>query len=230
MDPAEPEPRVALPLAATAALAAVKLWAATLTGSSALFAEAVRSLADFSSQMLMLNGVPRPGEPPGGRDVAFWALVAPVLLYALAAGVVAYEGIDRLARPRPVTEAPLAYGVLAISLAFQAALAWSTRPTAGNLVGMSQRVASTIGVLVAAIALAGFAAGERGGVPEAEGVATMLVGLGLLLIAALLALAVRHLLAASPAPAAQAEPAPPTPAVQGVETSSLHRRRKRRRQ
>lgn len=236
MNEREPQNHLALPLGASVALAALKLWAATLTNSSALLAEGIRSLVDVSSRTLMLNGLSRPAatSPPSSRDadLAFWALVVPVLLYALAAGVSIYEGVDRLNRPRGLAEAPLGYAVLALSLALQAGLAWALRPHAGGPAGLAVAIQTTIGVLCAAVSLAGFAGAHLGGLPDADAVGAIAVGLGLALIAALLAIELRKLLLRLWPAAATADPPPASsalPDATDAAPAALTRRIKRRR-
>lgn len=201
MSPAAPEQNIALPLAVNAALSAAKLWAAMVTGSSALLAEAVRSLSDVSSQGLMLAGLSRAAGSgrPRSSDRSFWTFVVAILLYALAAGIATYEGIDRLNRPRLVADASLAHAVLAGALVIQAALAWAAarKPPAEDI-ALALRIESVVGLLCAIVAMAGALASDLGEVPAADGIAAIMIGALLAITAALMALEVRTRLTVMP--------------------------------
>lgn len=112
-------------LAANLAIAAAKGVAAALTGSAGMFAEAVHSGVDSGNEWLLLLGWRRSRRPPDdlhpfgyGKELYFWALLVAILIFALGAGLSFYEGISRLARPRPATDFLWAYIVLGVAAAF----------------------------------------------------------------------------------------------------------------
>lgn len=118
-------------LAGNGCIAVVKLMAAAWTGSAAMLAEAVHSIADTANQGLLLLGlrrarrVPDANHPFGyGMEVYFWAFVVAILLFSLGAGVAIYEGIDKLQRPHPISYPLVNFAVLGVALVFEAGSAW----------------------------------------------------------------------------------------------------------
>ncbi len=112
-------------------IAVTKFVAATLTGSSAMFSEAVHSLVDTGNQALMLYGIKRSRRPADarhpfgyGRELYFWAFIVAILLFSTGAGVSVYEGIHKILDPQPVTDAYLNYIVLGLAMVFEGAAFW----------------------------------------------------------------------------------------------------------
>lgn len=97
-----------------------------ITGSGALFAEAIHSLADVGNQALLLLGIVRSGKGPTkkyqyghGRERFVWALISAVGIFFLGCGVTLAHGIDSLISPHPdseLTNLNWAIGVLVVSL------------------------------------------------------------------------------------------------------------------
>ena len=115
-------------LAGNILVAASKFVAAAITGSAAMLSEAVHSLVDTVNELLLLYGIARSERPadrihPFGyaRELYFWSFVVALLIFALGAGVSAYEGVDRLLHPVPIERPAIIFGVLAASLAFEGA-------------------------------------------------------------------------------------------------------------
>jgi cation diffusion facilitator family transporter len=109
-------------------VSAAKFVAAALTGSAAMLSEAVHSLVDTINELLLLYGIAQSSRPadrehPLGyaREVYFWSFVVALLIFALGAGVSAYEGIQRLVDPQPIERPIVAYVVLALSMVFEGA-------------------------------------------------------------------------------------------------------------
>jgi cation diffusion facilitator family transporter len=91
-----------------------KFVAATLSGSAAMLAESVHSLADTANQALLLLGahLGRKSDPvrhPLGRarEVYFWAFVVAMMLFLLGGLFAVYEGIHKLVSPPGPPTAPL---------------------------------------------------------------------------------------------------------------------------
>jgi cation diffusion facilitator family transporter len=117
-------------LLGNAAIAVTKFVAASITGSSAMFAEAVHSVVDTGNQMLLLLGMHRAARPADarhpfgyGKEIYFWAFVVAILLFGLGAGISFYEGIHKIRAPEPIRDAVWNYAVLAVAMLFEAG-AW----------------------------------------------------------------------------------------------------------
>jgi divalent metal cation (Fe/Co/Zn/Cd) transporter len=96
-------------LAADVGVAGAMLAAAAVTGSSALFAGSVQSVAGTGSDVLQAAA-----ERRGGRSAWFWALFGAIGLFAVGAALAIWQGIHELLHPTPVSSFALAYGVLAV--------------------------------------------------------------------------------------------------------------------
>ena len=115
-------------LAGNVLVAAAKFAAAAVSGSAAMLSEAVHSLVDTVNELLLLYGIARSLRPADrvhpmgyGRELYFWSFVVALLIFALGAGVSAYEGVDHLLHPVPLEQPIVIYVVLAVSLAFESA-------------------------------------------------------------------------------------------------------------
>jgi divalent metal cation (Fe/Co/Zn/Cd) transporter len=97
-------------LAADVGVAGAKLAAAAVTGSSALFAGTVQSVAGTGSDVLQAAAQSR-----GGRSAWFWALFGAIGLFAVGAALAVWQGIHELLHPTRVSSFALAYGVLAVA-------------------------------------------------------------------------------------------------------------------
>jgi cation diffusion facilitator family transporter len=115
-------------LAGNMLVAASKFVAAAISGSAAMLSEAVHSLVDTLNELLLLYGIARSSRPADrvhplgyGRELYFWSFVVALLIFALGAGVSAYEGVDRLRHPAAIERPVVVFVVLAVSLAFESA-------------------------------------------------------------------------------------------------------------
>jgi cation diffusion facilitator family transporter len=124
---ADPRRTVKTALLANAGIACAKLVAAALSGSAAMLAEGVHSVADTANQALLLVGMRRAARPatalhPFGmhRESYFWAFIVSLLLFFLGGVFAIREGIHKLVlhhAPPGSTLAPLI--VLGISAALE---------------------------------------------------------------------------------------------------------------
>jgi cation diffusion facilitator family transporter len=197
-------------LAGNVLVAAAKFVAAAVTGSAAMLSEAVHSLVDTINELLLLYGMARSKRPadkehPLGyaRELYFWSFVVALLIFAVGAGVSAYQGIQRLLEPQPIERPLVIYLVLAASLLFEGGswlvgarafkkakrnLGWweafrqSKDPPA--FIVVFEDTAAVAGILVAA---AGTTAAIFTGDTRWDGVASLLIALILAGVAALLA-------------------------------------------
>jgi cation diffusion facilitator family transporter len=112
-----------LALGANFAIFVAKLVAAIFTGSGAMLAEAVHSLADCGNQGLLLVGIKQAKRPPSadyplgwGRAMYFWSFLVAMLLFSVGGMFSLYEGIHKLSHPEPLSWPWLAVGVLVFSI------------------------------------------------------------------------------------------------------------------
>ncbi len=110
---------ILLALGANFAIFLGKLVAALVTGSGAMLAEAVHSLADCGNQGLLLLGMRQAERPPSddyplgwGRAPYFWSFLVAILLFSVGGMFSIYEGIHKLSHPEPLKWPWLAIGVL----------------------------------------------------------------------------------------------------------------------
>ncbi|MDE1894713.1 MAG: cation diffusion facilitator family transporter [Pseudomonadota bacterium] len=120
---ANPIKAILLALGANFAIFVTKLAAAMVTGSGAMLAEAVHSLADCGNQGLLLLGVRQARRPPSddyplgwGRAMYFWSFLVAILLFSVGGLFSIYEGVHKLGHPEPLKWPWLALGVLFFGL------------------------------------------------------------------------------------------------------------------
>jgi cation diffusion facilitator family transporter len=113
-------------LAGNCLIAVTKLIAAMMTGSSAMFSEAIHSAADTGNEILLLYGLRRAKMPADkefpfghGKEIYFWSFVVAIVLFAGGAGLSLYKGIDQLVSPVPVRHSYVNYGVIGLALVFE---------------------------------------------------------------------------------------------------------------
>jgi cation diffusion facilitator family transporter len=211
-------------LAANGLIAVAKFAAAAVTGSAAMLAEAIHSLADTANQGLLLLGIKRAARPPDAahpfghaRELYFWAFVVAILLFSLGSGVAIYEGVTKLRNPHPIEHAYIVYLVLGVAMVFEGistAVALkefnATRTDEGVLGALRsskdpalytvllEDVAALVGLVVA---MAGVAAADFLGWTTADAIASIIIGLILGGVAAFMSIETKSLLigeAASP--------------------------------
>ncbi len=197
-------------LAGNSVIAAIKFAAAAFTGSSAMLSEAVHSVVDTGNQWLLLHGMRRAARPADaehpfgyGMEIYFWTFVVAILIFAVGAGVAIYEGVTQLLDPHAITAPHVSYAVLAAAMVFEAGAWWIAfrefRKAKGSLDYLTALRASkdpaiftvlledSAAILGLMVALAGTALSVTLDVPEIDGVASILIGLVLAAVAALLA-------------------------------------------
>ena len=124
---------ILLALAANAGIAITKFAAAAISGSTAMLAEAIHSVADTGNQLFLLRGdaVSRykadVTHPFGrGKSMYFWSFMVAVLLFVGGAVIAIFNGWQRVQNP-DVHEGDgliLSLVVLAIAAAFEIFVAW----------------------------------------------------------------------------------------------------------
>ena len=93
-------------LGANAGIAVTKFGAAAYTGSGAMLAEAIHSVADTANQLLLLLGLKRAGAAPSAehplgyhRVTYFYGMMVALLLFFVGGLFSIYEGWHRLTSP-----------------------------------------------------------------------------------------------------------------------------------
>ena len=214
---AESSKVLVIALAANVGIAVAKFVAAAITGSSAMLTEGVHSLVDSTNQLLLMYGQKRAAKPadeahPGGygRELYFWSFVVALLVFALGAGVSLYEGVIHFLSPEPAVSPLIAYGVLAVAFVLEggstvAAFREFDRASGGKnwwdalvaskdaatVIVLLENGAAMAGILLAAF---GLALSQLTGDPRFDGIASILIGLLLGLVAIFLAREAKGLL------------------------------------
>ena len=112
-------------------IAVTKFIAASYTGSSAMFSEAVHSVVDSGNQLLLLYGVKRSKRPADskhpfgyGKELYFWSFVVAILIFSIGSGISFYEGFHKLHSPEPVSNPMINFIVLGFAVIFESWTCW----------------------------------------------------------------------------------------------------------
>jgi cation diffusion facilitator family transporter len=198
-------------------IAITKFGAASFTGSSAMFSEAIHSLVDTGNQGLLLYGMIKAQTPADerhpfgyGREIYFWAFIVAMLIFAVGGGVSVYEGIHKIQHPKIITNPMVNYIVLGLAIVFEGcatffayrefnrtrgdkpyirALRSSKDPAIFTV--LMEDTAAIIGLVVA---LVGVALAGALDMPVLDGVASVIIGVILICTAIFLALESKALL------------------------------------
>jgi cation diffusion facilitator family transporter len=207
-------------LIGNSAIAIMKFIVAVISGSAAMLAEGFHSAADSGNQIMLLIGHSRAQKPPDdkhpfgyGKELYFWAFVVAVSIFFVGAALSIYEGINKLIHPEPVKSVILPLVVLGLAMIFEAYPWWiafsearkiktgkgftsfmdmavrSKNPTV--LVVLFEDTAALIGLLVAAI---GVTLAYTTKMSIFDAIASILIGVVLLVLALFLARETKELL------------------------------------
>ncbi|WP_347557461.1 cation diffusion facilitator family transporter [Robbsia sp. KACC 23696] len=115
-----------LALGANALISVCKFGAAAFTGSGAMLAEAIHSLADCANQLLLLVGLRHAKEPSSelhplgnARVSYFYSMIVALMLFFIGGVFSVYEGVHRLAHHEPLSYPYVAIIVLLVSLVLE---------------------------------------------------------------------------------------------------------------
>ena len=118
-------------LIGNAMIAVTKFAAAIHTGSSAMMSEGIHSLVDTGNQLLLLYGIKRANIPASsafpfghGKEIYFWSFVVAMLIFALGGAVSIYKGWTHLAHPTSIDNLFINYAVLGFALVFEGVALW----------------------------------------------------------------------------------------------------------
>ena len=197
-------------LAANLGIGVAKFVAAGMTGSSSMLTEGFHSVVDSGNQVLLLYGQKKAKRPADeahpfgyGRELYFWAFVVAILIFAVGACISIYEGWRHIQHPEPLSSPTINYVVLAISFLLEGS-SWTlavrefsaskgregwwrairrSKDPAGFIV-LFEDSAALAGLVIAGI---GIWASHAFNDPRIDGVASILIGMILGLVAMLLA-------------------------------------------
>src|SRR3954463_13468684 len=115
-------------LAANTAIAIAKGVAAALTGSPALLAETLHTVADAGNEVFLFIAVRRSRRAPDathpfgyGPERYFWALLAAVGMFVIGGALSIWEGVNALIEPRALEAFWVGGAVLRVALALAGA-------------------------------------------------------------------------------------------------------------
>jgi cation diffusion facilitator family transporter len=203
---------VLLALGANVMIAVAKAVAGMLTGSAALLSEAAHSVADCGTELFLLTALHRSAKPADrhhpfgyGKERYFWSLLAAVSIFTAGALFALYQGVHTLTgHPEDHRNVAVGYGVLAACAVLESiSLTQAIRQVRGEqardqlpLVQYLRRSddptvktvlyedsAAIVGLL---LAFGGLGLTQLTGSLMWDGIASLLVGLLLVLVAYLL--------------------------------------------
>jgi cation diffusion facilitator family transporter len=216
-------------LGANLTIAVTKGVAAFITGSGAMLAETVHSLADCGNQLLLLLGLrqartpPSPDYPLGyGKAIYFWSFLVAVMLFSVGGMFSIYEGIHKLQHPEPLKQWWWAVGVLVVSIIAESVsmraclvevnkargsrslVRWFRQSRQAELIVIfGEDLAALVGLVLALIAIV---AAVLTGKPMWDALGTLAIGILLIVIAVFIAIEVKAMLIGQSAdPAVTAE-------------------------
>jgi cation diffusion facilitator family transporter len=194
--------------AANVVIAVTKLFAGLIAGSSAMLAEAAHSLADTLNQGFLLASLGRSTRPADhrhpfgyGKERYFWSLIAAVGIFVAGACYSIFEGINEIVSPGEHGDATVAFIVLGIAFVAEGLslvrATYQVRKEAAerdrDMLEHVQRTPDTTlkaavledstAVVGLALATAGLTLREVTGSSVWDGVASILIGVLLVLVA-----------------------------------------------
>lgn len=204
-------------LAANVLIAITKFIAGVIGRSGSMIAEGIHSLVDTANELLLLFGLYRSRKPPDalhpfgyGKELYFWSFIVSIMIFGLGGGVSIYQGIIHLINPLPPGDPTISYIVLALSVVFEGislivaikafnqikgdssfwdAIVKSKDPT--TFLVMFEDGAAVLGLLIVLICLI---IDHALNLPWLDGLASILVGLLLVVVSSILARESRSLL------------------------------------
>ncbi|MGY1741283.1 MULTISPECIES: cation diffusion facilitator family transporter [unclassified Blastococcus] len=193
-------------------IAIAKLVGGLISHSSAMLSEAAHSLADTITEVLLFVALKRGDRAPDrrhpvgyGRETYFWALLACLATFTLGAGFSFYQGVETILEGEEQGDPRVAYVVLGVSFLLEgaswlkavrqvrgAARRWGTTPrrylaeTSDTTVKAVtfEDSAALVGLVLAAL---GLFLEQVTGDPLWDGIAAILIGVLLLVVAGALA-------------------------------------------
>jgi cation diffusion facilitator family transporter len=201
-------------------IAIFKLVAALFSRSSSMLAESYHSMSDTLNQVLLLYGLKRSQREPDewhrfgyGKEQFFWSFMVAIILFGIAGTLSVREGYHKFLHPEPISHIGLAYLAIAVGLIFEGyafsiairsirsemkteqhrnlleAIKQSKDPT--TLTVLFEDVIALSGLLIAAVAITLV---HFTGILILDAIASILIGVLLMVFALILALETKNLL------------------------------------
>lgn len=192
------------------AIAITKFIAASITGSSAMISEGIHSVVDTGDQLVLLLGLHKSKKPADdshpfgyGQELYFWTFIVAILIFAIGGGMSIYEGITHLINPSPLEDPIWNYVVLGIAIILEG-FSWTVAlreflPTKGKQ-NLWQAIKSskdptvftvlfedTAAILGLLVALIGIFLGHLFNNVYFDGIASIIIGVILAIVAVVLA-------------------------------------------
>ncbi len=175
------------------------------------------SSVDTGNQILLLFGLKQAKKPPDekypfghGKEVYFWSFVVALLIFAVGAGLSIYKGVEHIKHPREITDIFWNYLVLGMAMLIEGHVffvavkefnkyrgesgyleAIQKGKDPGMFVVLLEDAAAMTGL---AVAMVGITVSEVTGSYVFDGIASVIIGLILALVAVLLAVETKGLL------------------------------------
>jgi cation diffusion facilitator family transporter len=204
-------------LGANFTIFATKGVAAFITGSGAMLAETVHSLADCGNQLLLLLGMRQARTPPSadyplgyGKAIYFWSFLVAVMLFSVGGMFSVYEGIHKLQHPEPLKQWWWAVGVLVVSIVAESVsmraclvevakargsrslVRWFRESRQAELIVIfGEDLAALIGLVLALLAIVLAVVTDN---PAWDAIGTLAIGLLLIVVAIFIAIEVKAML------------------------------------
>lgn len=204
-------------LVANLLIAVTKFIAGILGRSGSMISEGIHSVVDTANELLLLFGLYRSKKEPDalhpfgyGKELYFWSFIVSILIFGLGGGISIYQGIIHIMHPEPLGDPKMSYIILVLSVLFEGTsliiaiksfnsirgdLSWwdaiiKSKDPSSFLI-LFEDSAAVIGLLIVGICLY---LNQRLQMPVLDGVASLLVGLVLVAVSAILARESRSLL------------------------------------
>ncbi len=204
-------------LGANFAIFIAKGFAAFMTGSSAMLAEAVHSLADCGNQGLLLLGMKQSAKPASpdyplgyGKAIYFWSFLVALILFSVGGMFSIYEGMHKLHATEPLQNwwwavGVLTFGIIAESISMRACLVEVNKSRGGRslwrwfrdsrqaelVVIFGEDLAALLGLVFALVAVG---VAVITGNPIWDAIGTLAIGVLLIVVAFFIAIEVKALL------------------------------------
>ncbi|RYU87997.1 cation transporter [Mucilaginibacter terrigena] len=203
--------------AANLLIAVTKFIAGGFTNSSSMISEGIHSMVDTVNQVLLLYGLKQSRKAPDnshpfgyGKELYFWSFIVSILIFGLGGGISIYQGINHIIKPEELGDPFWNYIVLASSFVFEGASlviaikefnmvrngqSWwkaivKSKDPSSFLV-LFEDGAAVLGLTIVFVFML---IGHNYHMPYMDGVASVLVGLLLVFVSAILARESRSLL------------------------------------